>query len=136
MAGWSRTFWQYIRLQEIKQRQKFDLLITGASAVSKNGVRFGKGHGFFDLEWGMFSEIGVVDESTKIIALVHDCQFVQEDLKPNKTDIVVDFIVTPTAVHSVQKRGTRPKGIHWELLEDTQIENTPPIRELMQWRGM
>ena len=33
---------------------KIDLMLTGASAVSKNGVRFGKGHGFFDLEWGMF----------------------------------------------------------------------------------
>ena len=138
-AAWldgAEHFGNYIKLYEIKNRQKFDLLITGASAVSKNGVRFGKGHGFFDLEWGMFSEIGVVDESTKIVALVHDCQFVQEDLNPNKTDILVDFIVTPTVVHSVQKRGARPKGIHWELLEDTQIENTPPIKELMQWRGI
>ena len=120
-AAWldgAEYFGNYIRLQEIKQRQKFDLLITGASAVSKNGVRFGKGHGFFDLEWGMFSEIGVADESTKIIALVHDCQFVQEDLKPNKTDILVDFIVTPTAVHRVQKGEPGQKGFtgnYWKM---------------------
>ena len=35
-----------ITLEEIAQKGRFDYLVTGASAVSVNGVRFGKGHGF------------------------------------------------------------------------------------------
>ena len=42
------------------------------SAVSLDGVRFGKGHGFFDLEWGMFTELGIVDDSTPVAAVVHE----------------------------------------------------------------
>lgn len=30
---------------------RFDLVVTGASAVAASGVRFGRGHGWFDLEW-------------------------------------------------------------------------------------
>ena len=40
-------------------------MVTGASAVSLDGVRFGKGHGFFDLEWGMFTDMGIVDDDTR-----------------------------------------------------------------------
>lgn len=36
------------------------------------GVRFGKGHGFFDLEWGMFSDLKLVDENPPVVAVVHD----------------------------------------------------------------
>lgn len=39
-----------ITLEEIARRGRFDFMVTGASAVSVDGVRFGKGHGLFDLE--------------------------------------------------------------------------------------
>ncbi len=61
-----------ISLEQILGRGRFDLMVTGASAVSVNGVRFGKGHGYFDLEWGMFTDIGVADERSPVIAVVHD----------------------------------------------------------------
>lgn len=35
-----------ISLEEIARRGRFDFMVTGASAVSVDGVRFGKGHGF------------------------------------------------------------------------------------------
>src|SRR5690606_41665058 len=37
------------------------------SAVSIDGVRFGKGHAFFDLEWGMFTDLGLADEQSLIV---------------------------------------------------------------------
>jgi len=52
-------FGRPIGLHEIAERGRFDLFLTGASAISSDGVRFGKGHIFFDLEWGIFSEDGV-----------------------------------------------------------------------------
>ena len=51
-------FGRPITLAEIAERGRFDFMVTGASAVSIDGVRFGKGHGFFDLEWGMFTDLG------------------------------------------------------------------------------
>ena len=97
-------------------------MVTGASAVSLDGVRFGKGHGFFDLEWGMFTDMGIVDDDTPVAAVVHDCQVVEDKLHPSETDILVDFIATPTRTASrSSKRGKRPRGVKWDLLDPEQI---------------
>jgi len=125
-----------ISLREIGQRGHFDFLVTGASAVSMDGVRFGKGHGFFDLEWGMFTEIGVVDEDTPVVAVVHDVQVVEDKLHPSETDILVDSIATPTRLIEIKRRATRPSGVKWELLDPEQIDATPPIQELQRMRGV
>ena len=70
-AGWLdglEHFGRPVTLAEIAARGAFDFMVTGASAVSLNGVRFGKGHGFFDLEWGMFTDIGIAGERTPVVA--------------------------------------------------------------------
>ena len=123
-------FGKNISLKEIKNLGKIDLMLTGASAVSKNGVRFGKGHGFFDLEWGMFADLKIVDENTPIIAVVHDVQVVNFDLEPSNTDIIVDWIITNKQKLSTNRNKSRPSGIYWDLLEKGMLEATPPLREL------
>ena len=125
-----------ISLAEIAKRGRFDFMATGASAVSIDGVRFGKGHGFFDLEWGMFTDLGLVDETTPVVAVVHDCQVVQENLTPSETDILVDHIATPTQLYTVGRRAKRPFGVKWPLLDPAQIENTPPLQELQRIQGL
>ena len=125
-----------ISLAEINRRGRFDLMVTGASAVSLDGVRFGKGHGFFDLEWGMFTDLGIVDESTPVVGIVHDVQVVEDKLHPSATDILVDYIATPTRMIRVGHRAKRPFGIKWDLLEPEQIAATPPIQELQRMRGL
>ena len=123
-------FGKKISLNEIQKLGKIDLMLTGASAVSNNGVRFGKGHGFFDLEWGIFADIKVVNENTNIIAVVHNVQVVNFNLKPSDTDIIVDYIVTNNEYLSTKRKQTRPKGIYWEKLEKGMFEATPPLQEL------
>lgn len=125
-----------ITLEEIAKRGRFDYMVTGASAVSMNGVRFGKGHGFFDLEWGMFTDLGLVDETTPVVAVVHDVQVVEEMLQPSETDILVDQIMTPTRVLDVGRRAKRPSGVKWPLLDPKQIEETPPLQELQRIQGL
>ena len=129
-------FGRPITLAEVARRGRFDFMVTGASAVSLDGVRFGKGHGFFDLEWGMFTDIGIVDEATPVAAVVHDVQVVEEKLFPSPTDIIVDLIATPGAMHRVERRQARPRGVKWELLEPAQIAATPPLQELQRMRGV
>ena len=128
-------FGRPISLKEVAERGRFDFMVTGASAVSLDGVRFGKGHGFFDLEWGMFTDVGIVDESTPVAAVVHDVQVVEDKLFPSPTDIIVDVIATPERLIHVERRAARPRGIKWELLDPSQIDNTPPLKELQATRG-
>jgi 5-formyltetrahydrofolate cyclo-ligase len=123
-------------LAEIAELGRFDVMITGASAVSFEGVRFGKGHIFFDIEWGIFSDLGLVDQTTPVITLVHDLQVVDDRLFPAPTDILVDTIVTPTRVLEVETKTPRPRGVRWKDLDPDLIDMTPPLLELRRLRGM
>lgn len=129
-------FGRPVTLAEIAARGRFDFMVTGASAVSADGVRFGKGHGFFDLEWGMFTDLGLVDETTPVVAVVHEVQVVEEKLSPSETDILVDVIATPDRLMTVGRRAARPRGVKWPLLDPKQIEDTPPLQELRRIQGL
>lgn len=123
-----------VRLADLEGRPPLRLLVTGGSAVSRNGIRFGKGHGYFDLEWAMLSEVGLVDDRSEVVDMVHDCQVVDEDLAGEDHDVAVDWIVTPTATrHVPQHRG--PGHVRWHLLPGTEHEHLPPIEELRERRG-
>jgi 5-formyltetrahydrofolate cyclo-ligase len=123
---------RYVSLADMKERYKFDLLVTGASAVSPSGVRFGKGHGFFDLEWAMFYQIGVADASTPVVAVVHDCQVLEDNLTPSSYDTICDMIVTPTRVIHVANAQKPTHGVLWDRLEPGMMESIPPLRELKE----
>lgn len=124
------TFGQPISLNGIQDLGKVDLMVTGISLVSEKGTRWGKGHGFFDLEWAMFREISVVDEQTPIIAVAHDCQVISTGLQPSSVDTVVDLIVTPTRKIFVEKIYTKPQGIIWEYITPDLKDQIPPLQEL------
>ena len=122
---------RYISLEKLKERYpRIDLLVTGASAVTRSGVRFGKGHGFFDLEWAMLYQIGVVNTGTPVVAFVHDCQVVEMDLPANPYDTICDLIVTPTQVIQVENPQKPTSGVLWDRLEPGMMESISPLREL------
>ncbi|HXF56029.1 MAG TPA: 5-formyltetrahydrofolate cyclo-ligase [Actinomycetota bacterium] len=124
-----------VSLRELASGPRLDLLLTGAAAISTGGLRFGKGHGYFDLEWGMFREVGLVADDTPVVAIVHDCQVVDVDVQPRPFDTVVDVIVTPTRVLRPPLTHEKPSGINWELLEPGMVERIPPLRELTELRA-
>lgn len=129
-------FARRIDLAELTTIGRFDFLATGASAVTSDGIRFGKGHTYFDLEWGMFTDLGLVDEKTPVAAIVHDVQVVDEQLSPSETDIQVDYIATPSRLATVERRSRRPRGIKWDDLARDEILGTPPLKELAHMRGI
>ncbi len=137
--GWAATldgmdrFGRAIRLMDIAALGAFDLLITGASAVSTRGIRFGKGHGYFDLEWAMFSEVHCLTEDPLVVCAAHDCQVVTVDLAASDFDTRVDLIVTPTRTIPIPKEhGHQPGRVVWERLEPGIVERIPPLQELRQ----
>jgi len=111
-----------------------DFFITGASVINLQGIRFGKGHGYADLEWAMLSEIGAVDESTIVVAFVHDCQVEDMPLTTSIFDTAVDMIVTPTRVIHVEKPLKPTVGVVWEKLDEKLFKTIPPLQELKAMR--
>ncbi len=122
---------QPLTLAQIRaQLPRLDCMITGTGAINEEGVRFGKGHGFFDAEWGMLYRIGVIDATTPAIALVHDCQVLRETLHPEIFDTVADLIFTPTRTIEVRDPHKPTCGIVWDLLDPVMYDTIPPLQEL------
>ncbi|PDM26595.1 methenyltetrahydrofolate synthetase [Candidatus Bathyarchaeota archaeon B24-2] len=127
-------FGKPITLSAIKEMEKIDLMVTGASIVNVEGVRYGKGHGYFDIEWAMLREIKVVDEETPIVAVTHDCQVTEEKFPVSPHDTIIDIIVTPTRVIRTTKKHRKPQGIIWDKLPTEMLSNIPPLQELREMR--
>jgi 5-formyltetrahydrofolate cyclo-ligase len=119
-----------VSLRHIAELAPITLLVTGGSAVSRNGVRFGKGHGYFDIEFAMLSEIGAVGPASQIVDVVHDCQLVDGDLAGEDHDVPVDWIVTPTRSLRVSTAGRAPGRVRWEMLTGSPLLHVPPMQEL------
>ncbi len=125
-------YWKHHTLAQLKQAVgHIDLLVTGASAITQGGVRFGKGHGYFDLEWAMLYTKGLVDQNSVLVATGHDCQVVDVDVEVRPYDTVIDYIVTPTRVIATRHEYPRPdRGIIWSMLDEDMLGRIPPLQEL------
>jgi 5-formyltetrahydrofolate cyclo-ligase len=121
---------QPVSLAEIAAMPAIDYMVTGTGAINHEGVRFGKGHGFFDAEWGMLYRIGRINAATPSAAVVHDCQVLEEDLVPEIFDTVADVIFTPTRTIAVAKPHKPTCGILWDRLDPHMYDTIPPLQEL------
>lgn len=127
-----QRYWKHLTLAQIAAEiGHIDLLVTGASAITPSGIRFGKGHGYFDLEWAMFWTKGVVKEDTPVVAVGHDCQVADVEVAVRPYDTAIDYIVTPTKVMPTRNEFPKPTGgILWSLLAPGMREQIPPVQEL------
>lgn len=127
---------RWISLSDLKeQKLQIDMLVTGAGAINHQGIRFGKGHGFFDIEWGLLFTMGVVNVKTPCLAIVHECQVLDEILVPEEFDTACDLVITPSRVIEVGKGHAVPKptcGILWERLQPDMLDTIAPLKELQK----
>jgi 5-formyltetrahydrofolate cyclo-ligase len=137
----------------LKDVPKIDLFVVAATVVSYEGCRAGKGKGYGEVEWGIASELGVVDSSTTVATIVHDVQLVDSDRFPSELmeahDLPVDIIATPTQVikcnknlnesdvgqkneNSPKRSLTKPKGIIWEKIDNNMIRDIGALKYLKE----
>lgn len=110
-----------------------ELIISGAAAVSREGVHFGKGHGYFDLEWGLLSEMGLVSQQTPVVVSVHDCQVVDDKVPYAEYDVTADVIVTPTHVVRCEPL-PKPSGLVWDRVPRQFVATHPYMKEARRLR--
>jgi len=133
-ASTIRGAFKYGRLCSLKDLPKVDLVVAGSVAVSRDGVRIGKGGGYSELEYGMLQELDLVREDTPVLTTVHDIQIV--DKVPREAqDLVVDAIITPTRTIRIKRRSSRPKGIIWELITENKLNEMSVLLELRRLIG-
>ena len=122
---------KHISLREMRESDLVvDLMVTGTGAINRRGIRFGKGHGYFDLEWALLSSLRIAGADTITVCVVHDCQVLDEAFVPELFDTVCDVIVTPTEMINVSQAQKPTCGILWPKLQPGMLEDIPPLREL------
>jgi len=109
-----------------------DLIVMGSVAVTPDGKRLGKGHGYADLEFAILRELG--QPPVPVCTTVHPLQ-VLEDFPLQAHDVPVTLIATPEALLEVAEPLPSPVGIEWETLSEESLDAMPPLRELQRLRG-
>jgi 5-formyltetrahydrofolate cyclo-ligase len=113
----------------LKGLPRLDLIVAGSVAVTRLGVRVGKGGGYSEIEYGVFRELDLIGEETPVFTTVHDLQIV-DDAPKEEHDFLVDAIFTPSRVIRVERKHPQPEGIIWKKLTKHQLEAMPVLREL------
>ena len=104
----------------------------GSVAVTREGRRLGKGHGYADLEYALLRELG--NPAVPLATTVHRLQVV-EGFPVEAHDTPLKLIATPDELIEVQRRGRAPRGIDWKRLPREALEEMPVLRELKARRG-
>jgi len=129
LAATIKGSWRYGEPVNLNELPKVDLIVAGSVAVSRSGVRAGKGGGYSEIEYGILRELGLADENTPIVTTVHDLQIV-DAVPADEHDLSVDVIVTPTQVIDTFRERPRPRGILWDRVTDRMLEEIPVLKAL------
>ena len=128
-ASTIRGAFKYGRICSLRDLPQVDLIVVGSVAVSRDGVRIGKGGGYSEIEYGILRELGLIDERTPLFTSIHDFQIVDSAPKESH-DLVIDSIFTPRRILRIKRKYPQPKGIFWERLTDSQMRGMPILLEL------
>ncbi len=107
-----------------------DLVLAGSVAVNLGGGRVGKGGGYSDIEYALGHEYGFLKDETPVVTTVHPLQLVDDDIPMLIHDIPVDYVATPKAVHKVEARQPKPRGIYWDILSEEKLGQIPILQDL------
>lgn len=119
---------RYGRPVGLNEMKRIDLVVCGSVAVNRQGARVGKGGGYSDLEFALLTERRKIPPPTPIVTSVHPLQVIDDDIPMTEHDIPLSAIVTPDEVINIQAKLPRPKGIYWESLEPSKIEEIPVLK--------
>jgi 5-formyltetrahydrofolate cyclo-ligase len=106
---------------------RIDLVVMGSVAVTRDGRRLGKGHGYADLEYALLRELG--NPAVPLVTTVHPLQILV-GFPTEAHDAPLRLIATPEEVIEAKPRRAPPRGIDWERLPEEALEKMPVLREL------
>lgn len=123
-----------LSLDELRDTGRVGLVVTGAVGVTAQGLHFGGGDGYFDLEWGLLRHCGLVTARTTVVASVHACQVLDAMIRPVAHDAVVDKIVTPDGTRTCSPSLPKPDGIFWDEIRTSLDRARPYVQQLLHER--
>jgi 5-formyltetrahydrofolate cyclo-ligase len=118
------------RVVALDDLPEIDFVLCGSVAVNLSGARVGKGGGYHDLEYGILTDAGKIDNHTTVATTVHPIQILRQHLMVTDHDLPCDLIATPRAVIEIDRQYDRPRGILWDHLQPPQIREIPVLERM------
>lgn len=131
LAATSQGFLTHGEPIEFEAMERIDFAVCGSVAVTRSGGRTGKGAGFADLEFGIFRELGVIDDRTPIATTVHSIQLVPDELVPMQGhDTALHFVATEAGLIETGTSHRQPSGVDWDMVRPDQFRDIPFLAAL------
>lgn len=121
---------EHLALADLAAVGRVGAFVTGALAVTRAGRHIGGGQAYVDLEWALLREIGLVDDTTPTVAVVHQVQVLAAGPEPKRLDCPIDVIVTPSGARNTTGRFAKPSGIDWQALDPALLDTFAHLRDL------
>jgi len=106
-----------------------DIVVMGSVAVTRDGKRLGKGHGYADLEYAVLRELG--QQPVPIATTVHELQIL-ESFPTLPHDVWVSIIATPQHLIEVLPAPASVGGIDWDALPASALDEMPVLAQLRE----
>ena len=130
MAMTERGLHRFGRRLEPGEKPAIDLLLTGAFAVDREGVRLGSGTGYFDLSCAILSANGWLADVPHILAVVDPRQQVMELLPREPWDVAMTGLVTVEGCYLFEDQDRKEYPIFWQQLSVGRIKRITPLWQL------
>lgn len=117
----------------LDQLPHIDAIVMGCVAVTRDGRRLGKGHGYADLEYAILRELG--HPPVPIATTVHALQILEE-FPTEAHDVPVSIIATPAELVEIANPLPAPSGIDWSKLAPEALAEMPVLAELKSLLGV
>src|SRR5262245_21527577 len=113
----------------LEELPKVDLVVVGSVAVTRDGRRLGKGHGYADLEYAILRELG--SPPVPVVTTVHPLQ-VLDGFPTEDHDLPISLIATPDDVLEVIYPTAPPDDMAWDTLPEEALKEMPVLGELRE----
>jgi len=117
----------------LDQLPRLDAIVMGCVAVTRDGRRLGKGHGYADLEYAILRELG--HPAVPVATTVHALQILDE-FPTEPHDVPVSIFATSNELIEIAQPLPAPSGIDWSRLTPEALEEMPVLTELKSLRGV
>lgn len=126
------TLPEYSQPVALADLPQLDAIVTGCTAVTRQGKRCGKGAGYSDLEFAILRELG--HAAVPVATTVHDAQLVT-DFPIESNDLPLSLICTPTTAIRIEAPLAAPDGIDWSRLSEEDLARMPLLNEIKSITG-
>lgn len=123
-----------LTLEQLGALGRIEAVVTGAVAVTRDGVHVGGGEGYLDLEWAILRELELVDTAVPVLALIHECQFLDVPLAVKTTDVCVDTVLTDERAVDLAHGRTKPDELDREWSRSREAAVSEYFQQLVARR--